>query len=217
MIRPYLLALFVLAVAAPQIANAHLLHKQEATVKIVDNSANFVVSVPVSALDNVDTDRDGVLSPVELDASADTISAQFNARFLVYNKDVPGEQALTLVASPETHNPGTPTDYVVVMHRVFFDEKPSRLELSFDLFGQTPEERVLRLTATDGDNSETVTLTPGQKRHTLFASSQRGFLGTLSANAEQLSIQFRSWSWLGALLAFAIAGFGLRRYRQSIA
>jgi hypothetical protein len=65
-----LIVLFWLLLAAGT-AQAHLLPKQNATMKIVEDSANFVVSVPVSALVNVDDDKTGCYLPGKSRATAE--------------------------------------------------------------------------------------------------------------------------------------------------
>ncbi len=215
MIRVSTFLLCALAAFSSQAASAHLLHKQNATMKIVDNSANFVVSVPVSALDDVDLDSDGVLSIEELEAGTDRIIAQFNESFEVYDGDVAGQQALTLVTSPETHNPTLPTDYVVVMQRVFFDQKPSSLRISFDLFGETSEEQTLTFQGTEGEDSETAILTAEQNEHTFFAARTAGLSGSPREVAQKLGVQVENWALLGGMVAAAIAVFSLLRFRWS--
>lgn len=63
----------------PVVAQAHMLPKQNATMKIVDDTANFVVSVPVSALADVDDDNDGQLSAQEIRKHEKMIERQFSA------------------------------------------------------------------------------------------------------------------------------------------
>lgn len=217
MIRSCIMLLVALAAVFPHTASAHVLHKQEATMKIVDNSANFVVSIPVSALQNVDLDGDGLLSSEELQNGTDKISAQFSENFEVYDADKAGQQALTLVVSPETHNPEAPTDYVVVMQRVFFEKRPRSLRVSFDLFGKTDKEQTVRFRATDGEESETAVFTPDQTVHAFFVSRLTGITGMLQTKGMQTGVQTEIWAVMGSLMAAAFAAFGLFRLRQSLA
>lgn len=152
----------------PVSASAHLLHEQNGTMKIAENSANFVISVPVSALEDVDFDGDGMLSMEELGSRKERIIAQFEQGFSVSQGSTVGRETVTLVFSPNTQNPEAPTHYVVVMHRVFFEEKPAGLTISFDLFGSTFQEQRLSLRVSDEDGSKTVILTPEYKEHTFF-------------------------------------------------
>jgi hypothetical protein len=56
---------------------AHLLPKQNATMNLVGKAAFFVVSVPVSALVDVDDDHNGLLSRAEMQRHAAEIRVQF--------------------------------------------------------------------------------------------------------------------------------------------
>lgn len=168
MIRTFCALLCAAGVALPISASAHLLHEHNGTMKIVGNTANFVISVPVSALEDVDRNGDGLLSVDELESGKERIIAQFERGFNVSRGDTVGTSALILVVSPETHNPEAPTRYVVVMQRVFFDEKPEGITVSFNLFGPAPTDQRVLFRASDGENSETATLTPEHKQHTFF-------------------------------------------------
>ena len=56
---------------------------QAGTINIVGTSAYIVVAVPVSALPGVDDDRDGSLSPAELERHNRAIGRAFARRFTV--------------------------------------------------------------------------------------------------------------------------------------
>lgn len=164
-------------VAGP--AWAHLLPKQTGTMKLVDNSANFVIAVPVSALEGVDPDGDGHLSDEEIGAATPSIAEQFNARFSVSDAGAgPAKPAMTWVMSPDTdHSHGGETDYVIVMHRVFFDTTVSQPLVSTDLFGTKPGEAQLSLRATrqiagtdTEEKSETFVLKPDTQTHGFYVS-----------------------------------------------
>lgn len=163
-------AMIAVAALLPSVAQGHLLHEQSATMKIVDNSANFVVAVPASVLESVDLDSDGLLSVAEIEAGRQAIIAQFNAGFSVSDQGVAGEQALTWVVSPETHDPGAPTDYVVVMHRVFFASPAMSPDVTFNLFGAEADEQSVRFRAARGEETETVNLTPDANTHAFFST-----------------------------------------------
>ena len=110
----------------PAIAQAHLLPKQNATLRIVDTSAFVVVAVPVSALAGVDDNADGKLSPAEIEQHNAEIGRQFEARFHVGDSEAKALQALTMVMSPLTDGETHDADYAVVLHRVNFDKGPSK-------------------------------------------------------------------------------------------
>ena len=160
------LAVFLLLYSVP--AQAHLMPKENGTMKIVDNSANFVISVPISALQNVDDDSDGLLSPDELARHNGSIAKQFDRRFSVSNDGAVGEQVMSWAISPINDNPSASSDYVVVMHRVFFPAAPLKLELTTDLFGAAPGKTQMTLRASRGDESEVAILSAGHSTHRFF-------------------------------------------------
>lgn len=198
MTRAFSCTLLAAAALQPSGAIAHLLHEQYATMKIVDHSANFVVSVPASALEGVDLDGDGMLSVAEIDAGRDAIISQFNLGFSVSDRGATGEQVMTWVVSPETHDPGTPTDRVVVMHRVFFATPPVSPSIAFRLFGSQTDEQLLQFHATRGDKSEIVNLTPDANTHDFFTAGS----GIVAADQDPVSDYSGLSYWV--LLGFAL-------------
>lgn len=149
-------------------AHAHLLPAQTATMNIVDKAAFFVVAVPVSALKDVDLDRNGLLSLAEIDQGRAGISAQFAARFRLTSDGQAGSAALSWVLPPDDTAAESP--YVVILHRLDFSAAPVHPVLSTDLFGSQPGEALLTLTATRGKDSEVAILRPGAATHEFFRS-----------------------------------------------
>ncbi len=217
MIRAIPALLLALATFLPSAAAAHLLHEQNGTMKIVDNSANFVISVPVSALEGVDQNGDGLLSPVELEAGRDRIIAQFMAQFDVFDGEAAGRKVLTWVVSPETHQPDAATSYVVVMQRVFFNEEPSSPRVVFNLFGEQPGEREMSLRATHGEKSETVIFTPDNSQHTFFRGGIAALTTSLGLRTNGGGRGFRFWQILIAVLVSGAACFTAYRLRPAFA
>ena len=64
-------------------AHAHLLHKQEATLRIDGEKGYLAVAVPTAAFSNVDDDGDGRLSPQEIALHKEEIARQFQRGFSV--------------------------------------------------------------------------------------------------------------------------------------
>lgn len=149
-------------------AHAHLLHRQSATMKIVGNTANFVVSVPVSAFSDVDSDGDGLLTPAEIESSNDSIRDQFMAGFGVSDTSNPIERRLTWAVSPETHDRNAPVDYIVIMHRVFFAAVPRKPSVRIELFGTTSPDVQYAFRASCGDQKEKAILGSREREHTFF-------------------------------------------------
>ena len=128
-------------------AHAHLLPKQNATMNVVDEAAFFVVSVPVSVLKNVDTDRNGLLSIAEVEAGNQIIRHQFDSRFHVSSEGKRGTKVLTWVMPPQSGDTAD-TDYLVIMHRANFEKPPNNPRVETDLFGTKAGEAQMVITAT---------------------------------------------------------------------
>lgn len=149
-----------------------MLPKQTATMNIIDEVAYLVVSVPVSALKDVDTDESGALSVLEIEAGYRAIQLQFEARFHVSSDGVRGEKVLTWVVPPQTDGEPADTDYLVIMHRVNFASLPETPAIETDLFGTKAGETQMTMTATrqvdDAKVREVAILQAGAASHTFF-------------------------------------------------
>ncbi|MEO0462410.1 MAG: hypothetical protein AAF127_04715 [Pseudomonadota bacterium] len=183
------------------------MHERNATMKVVDNSANLVIAVPVSAYEGVDTDADGLLSPREIELGQSAMATQFTDNFQVSDGTVIGREALTYVLSPETHRPQEPVDYVVVMQRVFFDEVPRSPTVAFTLFGEEQPDAKLTLRATYGNYSETAVLSPSNTQHTFFHEPAASpFPGAINPTSVTPSLPFATMLLLAAMVIAALSG-----------
>ena len=212
-----LLALSLLVSAG--IAQAHLLPKQNATMKIVDDSANFVVSVPVSALINVDDDGDGLLSAQEVQRHSKDIEQQFTSRFVVTNEGKSGKNLMVWVVPPQTDGDPLDSDYVVILHRVQFDETPRSPVVETDLFGTREGEAQMTLRATLEESQEVAILTEGSGKHQFFRGPLATFGDFVRLGIEHILggfdhllflltiiIASAGWRyWLGVVTSFTIA------------
>lgn len=194
---------------APSVANAHLLPKQTATIRVVDKSAFLVVSVPASTLTGVDDDANGKLSIAEISRHNQAIAQQFNARLKLTAPAASAQPALTMVMSPDTDGESMETDYVVVLHRVDFSTAPSRPTIQFDLFGTSAGEDQVRIRATRSDRVEVAIIRAGANQHTFFR-------GTLAVLGEYVGNGIRH-IWAGAdhllfLLTIVVIGAGWRHW-----
>ena len=175
-------------------AQAHLLPKQNATMNIVGAAAFFVVSVPVSALNGVDDNRNGTLSLAEIHAHNRDIQRQFEARFHVSSDGVPGQAVLSWVLSPTSDGTPTEDDYVVVMHRANFAQAPAKPVLETGLFGTGPGESQMTVTATHGKTTEVAILEAGAATHTFFRGKLVTFVDFVRIGVEHI------WSGMDHLL-----------------
>ena len=157
-------------------AEAHLLPKQNATMNIVGKAAFFVVSVPVSALVDVDDDHNGLLSRAEMQRHTAEIQVQFERRFHVWDAGNPGTAAFSWLVPPQDDADPHDADYVIVLHRVDFAAAPTAPSMETDLFGTRSGEERMTITATRGLSSELAILEAGAASHAFF----RGTLATFT-------------------------------------
>tara|TARA_R110000787_G_scaffold221595_2_gene330310 strand:+ start:950 stop:2029 length:1080 start_codon:yes stop_codon:yes gene_type:complete len=200
-------------------AQAHLLPKQNATMKIVDNSANFVVSVPVSALVGVDEDGNGTLSAQEIDRHNEIIKIQFANRFKVSSEGKTGSTRLTWVMPPDINGMEPETDYLVIMHSTEFASVPENPSLSTDLFGSKDGEGQITIKATHGETVEVAIFRPGASSHQFFLGAWATFADYVRIGVEHILggvdhllflltivIAGAGWRyWLGVITSFIIA------------
>ena len=168
---------------APRAAQAHPIEARKGTLNLLDRAAYLVVSLPVSALDNVDDDGDGALSPAELEAHAGAIRAQVIAGVQLLGPD--GALPLHLLMLDETppeDSPGRASRHVVAMG--WFDlggasaaqapDGPALregLRMRFRLFGKDSAQRELNLTITRQQDVQWVRFTPERPEHRVLPSS----------------------------------------------
>jgi len=180
------LAALALAWAAP--AQAHLMVAQKGTLNFQGDGAYLLLSLPTAALQGVDDDGDGRLSPTELRAHAARIEQQVQAGVRLHSggRDLP-LQGLMLTLSPDDDAaPAQPASQLVVMGRYALGaphaEAP-RYTLTYALFGRTDAERQLQLTVTRQREAHIARYTPQASTHALFVSASAAFAAQLRAGA----------------------------------
>ncbi len=114
------------SVGGPGGANAHLLPKQNATLNIVEHSAYLVLCLAVSALNGVDDDRNGLLSPQELQNHTMDIELQVARHLQASAEGMVGMPVLTMVTAPHTDGTIADSDYIIAMHRINFPRVPDK-------------------------------------------------------------------------------------------
>lgn len=165
---------------------AHLLPKQNATMNIVDNSAFFVVSVPVTALEGVDDDGNGMLTAQEIQKHDQDIKLQFANRFKVTNDGQAGTSVLSWVMAPDGSGAEMEADYIVIMHRANFSIVPENPVLITDLFGTNPDEQQITVKATLDGVSEVAILRPDAAAHHFFRGGWSIFTDYIQIGVEHI-------------------------------
>jgi hypothetical protein len=192
-------------------AQAHLLPKQNATINLIDSSAFLVVSVPVSAVPGADQDGNGLVTLAEIDAARPAIVAAFGKGLKLESDAGFGKQIFAWVMPPQEEDPAQGSDYVVVLSRYDFAQKPSQLELEYHLFGSNPGERRQTIKAThksaDGKPSEVAIFTRDNPRHAFFRGKWNQLIDFTRVGFEHI---WSGFDHLLFLLTILIAGRGWR-------
>lgn len=208
-------------------AHAHLMAAQKGTLNLVGDAAFLVLSVPVSALQRVDDDRDGALSKAELAAHTDAVRAQvlFGAQLLGPDGALP-LQLVMLDTAPPDSTPTAAARQLVVLGRF---QLPTRtgsagdgLSLRLSLFGTDASEQQQDLTITRQQETQWLRFTPERTTQGLLPSTAAVFGDYVRSGATHvlsgadhllflLVVLSAGWHWralLGALTCFT-AGHAL--------
>lgn len=191
-------------------AAAHLMVAQHGTVNLVGDKAYVVVSLPVSTLPNIDDDGDGKLSTAELQKHRSAIDARLTAGLRFSDGTREGRFAdMMLSISPPDDRPGQPASQLVLLSVVQFESPPKQLHFSTDLFGNSGDEQLLKITTTRGSETDVAMLTPNTRTHVFFSSAGQTFVDYLRVGVEHILLGFDHLLFLFALL---IAGGTILRH-----
>ena len=209
-----LAATLICLLVSSSAAFAHWMPAQQGSIKLVDKDVFVIAVLPVSALAEVDDDRDGRLSDAELQAHTLSIKDQIARRLRLLNDQVAGQLAfLQLMTDPDG------AEHFVVFMKVSFAGAPENLRVETDLFGISDKERQLTLKATRGADTEAVVLTPLHSTHIFFRSPAQVLQGYLVLGVEHILLGLDhllflltillaavGWRyWLGVLTSFTVA------------
>lgn len=171
---PFVL-LSILGGILPVGVQAHLLHPQEATLRLEGDKGYLAVAIPVTALVGVDDDGDGRLSPQEIGQYQDAITDQFTARFQVSSPEGAAPLGFAWITNPQdsvaANDRSAPTAYLIMMAGAQFASAPSQVTIQTDLFGKTRAEQKLTFRARRNDHVEKATLTKAAPTHDFFVSA----------------------------------------------
>lgn len=153
--------LLCLAMAAlpAQLVFAHLMEAQHGTLNIVDDSVFMVLSLPISAFEGLDDDRDGQVSMVEFNRHRGAIIEAF--RNNIYLDDSRERLLLrgTLLSPVLSHDRSDgQISQLTVMGRFALAGADSALRFHVGLFGKSEEEQSLEITATRARDQYTAVL-----------------------------------------------------------
>ncbi|WOJ92844.1 hypothetical protein R0135_13765 [Congregibacter variabilis] len=155
-------------------AKAHLMVEQTGVLNIVGDDVFMALSIPVSALENVDQDDDQEVSLFEFNSRRNEIIAQIQTAIALETESVSADlHDLRLVpVRPHGHD-SVYVSQVIVMGRFTLTGSIDALNFRLALFGKSPNERSMKITAKHphSDTESVVVLTPSAPNGTLFAST----------------------------------------------
>ena len=156
-------------------AHAHLMVEQHGTVNFANGGAFLVLSVPVSAFDGIDDNDDGAISAKELSRHTSEVEQQIHDS--VQLLDGSGEplplQGLLLSLVPPGHAPTAPARQLIALGRFPVDDPAASPGLRIALYGETPEEQHISITATRDGQSHEMVFAPDRQSHTIFPRKRR--------------------------------------------
>ena len=187
-------------------ASAHMMPAQQGTLNVIDNAVFEVVTVPVSALQGVDDDRDGRLSEQEVFRHQASLQRQVGSRFRLYEDNHRGwlgvlgrspdhaakEGVQELVHLRAEHDERDESSragakQILALLKTSFPTPPQSLRLVTDLFGTADGEGQLTIRATRGsDPAEVGVLRPLAKEHSFFRSPARLFADFVALGIEHI-------------------------------
>ena len=157
----------------PLVAQAHLLHKQEATLRLDGEKGYLAAAIPAAAFSGVDDNADGRLTPHEIATHQDEIVRQFIHGFRITSPEGAGKMVFAWVTNPEDTASSSPyhdmsTRNVIIMAGAEFDAPPTSVTIDIDLFGDEPDEKSLTLRVRRGDRVERAVLRHDAPAHEFF-------------------------------------------------
>ena len=164
---------------------------QHGTLNKVKNNLFMVLSLPVSAFDNIDDDNDGALSPKEFTAHRNDIIDTVHQGVLLTADDqpMPIHGIMVSPAAPD-HNFSLPSNQIIVMGRFELEPDFTDLDYSINLFGKHSGEQTIEITTTiENDNySRQFELSPEHPEERLFDASAKGLLEVIKTGISNVSL-----------------------------
>jgi hypothetical protein len=161
----------LIGISFSQYVMAHAMVAQHGTLNFVDDGIYMVLSLPVSAFEGTDDDKDGKLSKVEFARHQSSIAKLIRSKVGV--SDEQGKLTLKgLILSPvSSHDqPQAPSLQLIVMGKFELHDNKSPLQYQMALFGNDATEQAFKVTANDKAKGlrQVITFTPNKTAITLF-------------------------------------------------
>ncbi|NQZ88459.1 MAG: hypothetical protein HRT54_12880 [Colwellia sp.] len=151
---------------------AHVMVAQQGSLNIVDDGVFMVISLPVTAFKNIDNDNDGKLSAEEFELHRASIASTVHEKITLTEKGQKiALQGMMLAPVTSHHSLQTPSSQLIVMGRYTLVSPNNDLQFEVDLFGTSPAEQIIEITATKKQNEskQVIKLSPQQTNVSLFS------------------------------------------------
>ena len=156
--------------------HAHLMVAQHGTLNIVGHDVFMVLSLPISAFDDIDEDNNGEVSMIEFNRNRAAIaeSVRRNVVLSDANGDCPlhGLTLSPVLSDHATHHASSETmSQLVVMGRFALDDSDHALRFEVGLYGTLAAERSLQVTVTRRapEHRQVFELTPAKPAGQFFS------------------------------------------------
>jgi hypothetical protein len=156
------------------VAHAHLMVAQHGTLNIVDDGVFMVLSLPISAFDGVDDDKDGKVSMIEFNNHRGAIVASVSDNVTLSGAQGTGYLQGILLSPVAAHGSvENPIAQLTVMGRFRLADSAEALRFHIGLYGRQADEQVLEITAIRARNNQKTVfeLTPGASSNVIFPDS----------------------------------------------
>ncbi len=135
------------ALLSIQNSNAHLMVAQQGTINIEGENAYVVVSVPISAFKEIDTNQDHQVTMIEFNNSRNLVTQKIKQNFMLVDEDKSAHLIDILLSPVQDHH--SKVDYfeqLTVMGKFDVSNFSNKFKLTTDLFGFKSSEKTLKIT-----------------------------------------------------------------------
>ncbi|MEH6581272.1 MAG: hypothetical protein V7754_04995 [Halioglobus sp.] len=162
---------WTVTLATVQLVQAHLMVAQHGTLNIVNDGAFMVLSLPITAFEGLDDDRDGKVSMLEFNRHRDAIIQSVEKNVTLSDQQA-GCSLKGIMLSPVVpHDSADATiSQLAVMGRFTLNDVASPLHFTIGLYGIQAAERRLEITATRSHDKQKAVfeLTPAVPARVIF-------------------------------------------------
>jgi hypothetical protein len=159
------------AMLTPGMAQGHLMPAQHGTLNIRDDGVFMVLSLPMSAFENIDADGDGMISMIEFNIHRGAMLAAIKRSIAVLDNRGEGRLTGAILSPVRGHDVDEATvTHLVIMGRFHLDDYAAPMTVRIDLYGTGTDEQSLDIRASrelDGQSLE-FELTPSRMEQIIF-------------------------------------------------